>query len=123
MQETSSDTVSFLATLTVFFIALALILGLYVFTCFCYKLICQKTGKEPGGIIWIPVVRYIPLLQIAKLPEWLVVLLLVPLVNFVVFIIMWAKVCEARGKSPWLVILFFIPIVNLVFIPYLAFAD
>jgi len=68
-------------------------------------------------------VRYIPLLQIAKLPEWLVILLLVPLVNVVVFILMWAKVCEARGKSPWLVILWFIPVVNLAFIPYLAFSE
>jgi hypothetical protein len=36
---------------------------------------------------------------------------------------MWAKVCEARGKSPWLVILWFIPIVNIAFLPYLAFSE
>ena len=74
-----------------------------------------------GG--FIPLVRYIPLMQVAKMPEWLVILLLVPFANLVVFILMWAKVCEARGKSPWLVILWFIPIVNIAFLPYLAFSE
>jgi hypothetical protein len=106
-----------------FFFIVALFVVIYIFTCFCYKLICQKAGKDPGGIIWIPIVRYIPLMQVAKLPEWLVILLLVPFVNIVVFILMWAKVCEARGKSPWLVILWFIPIVNIAFLPYLAFSE
>ena len=43
---------------------------------------------------------------------WMIVLLLIPIVNIVVFVIMWAKICEARGKSPWLVIMIFIPIVT-----------
>jgi hypothetical protein len=36
---------------------------------------------------------------------------------------MWAKICQARGKSPWLVIMAFIPFVNIFFIPYLAFSE
>ena len=123
MSEQSSGILGLGIGLLAFFFAVTLILAIYIFTCFCYKLICQKTGKEPGGIIWIPVVRYIPLMQVAKMPEWLVVLLLVPFANLVVFILMWAKVCEARGKSPWLVILWFIPIVNIAFLPYLAFSE
>ena len=123
MSEDSSNLLGLGIGLITFFVVAAIGVAVYIFISYCYKLICQKTGKDPGAIIWIPVVRYIPLLQIAKMPEWLVVLLLVPLVNIVVFILMWAKVCEARGKSPWLVILFFVPIANIVLIPYLAFAD
>ena len=123
MSEQSSGILGLGIGLFVFFMILCLAVVIYVFTSYCYKLICQKTGKDPGVIIWIPFVRYIPLLQVAKMPEWFVVLLLVPLVNLVVFILMWAKVCEARGKSPWLVILWFIPIVNIAFIPYLAFSE
>ena len=123
MSEDSSNILGLGASLVIILFAVAIGIVVYVFISYCYKLICQKTGKDPGAIIWIPVVRYIPLLQIAKMPEWLVVLLLIPFVNLVVFIMMWAKVCEARGKSPWLVVIWFIPIVNLAFIPYLAFSE
>ena len=123
MSEHSSGILGLGIGLFVFFAILCLALALYIFSSFCYKLICQKTGKEPGGIIWVPIVRYIPLMQVAKMPEWLVILLLVPFANLVVFILMWAKVCEARGKSPWLVILWFIPIVNIAFLPYMAFSE
>jgi Ni/Fe-hydrogenase subunit HybB-like protein len=53
----------------------------------------------------------------------MVILLLIPLVNVVVGVMMWAKICIARKKSPWLVILMFVPIANLVFVPYLAFSE
>ena len=111
-----------LGFLAVLFI-LCLILALYVFLSFCFKLICEKTGKTPGVLIWIPIARYVPLLQVAELPEWLVILFLVPLVNIVVFFVLWFKVCEARGKSGWLVLLFLVPIANLMLIPYLAFTE
>ena len=54
---------------------------------------------------------------------WMILLFLVPLINLVVTIMMWVKICQARGKSGWLVILLFIPIVNIIFIPYLAFSE
>jgi uncharacterized membrane protein YhaH (DUF805 family) len=55
--------------------------------------------------------------------EWMILLFFIPLVNFVIGIMMWAKICIARQKSPWLVVLFFIPVVDLIFLPYLAFSD
>ena len=53
----------------------------------------------------------------------MLILFFIPFVNFVVGIMMWAKICSACGKSPWLVILAFVPVVNNVFIPYLAFSE
>ena len=106
-------------------ILFGLLIGLvvYVFFCFCYKRICEKCGVTPGVLIWIPIVQLVPLLQAAKMPVWMIILFLIPLVNIVVFLMMWVKICQARGKSGWLVILLFIPIVNLIFIPYLAFSE
>ena len=98
-------------------------LALYVFFCFCYKRICEKCSVNPGILIWIPIAQFVPLLQVAKMPVWMIILLLVPLVNFVIFVMMWVKICQARGKSGWLVILLFTPFVNIIFIPYLAFSE
>jgi uncharacterized membrane protein YhaH (DUF805 family) len=74
-------------------------------------------------LVWIPIVQLIPLLQAARMQVWMILLFLIPIVNIVVGIVMWVKICVARGKSGWLVILLFIPIVNLIFIPYLAFSE
>lgn len=111
-------------------VGIAVILGLlvfalilYVFICFCYKRICEKCGVTPGILVWIPIAQLIPLLQAAKMELWMIILLLIPIVNIVVFVMMWAKICTARGKSPWLVIMLFIPLVNIFFIPYLAFSE
>ena len=111
-------------------VGIAMILGLlvfalvlYVFVCYCYKRICEKCGDTPGVLIWIPIAQCIPLLRVAKMELWMIILLLIPIVNIVIFVMMWAKICTARGKSPWLVILLFIPFVNIVFIPYLAFSE
>lgn len=118
-QEMIGDGMSIVAIL----VALSFALAIYVFYCFCSKKICEKCGVTPGVLIWIPIVNLIPLLQVAKMPVWMIILFFIPLVNLVVAVMMWAKICVARGKSGWLVILMFIPIVNLAFIPYLAFAD
>ncbi len=98
-------------------------LAFYVFFCFCAKRICEKCGVNPGILIWIPIANLVPLLQVAKMPVWMIILFLIPIVGFVVAIMMWVKICQARGKSGWLVVLLFIPIANIIFIPYLAFSE
>ena len=123
MENHSHSAVGAVGGLIVFLFILAIALAVYVFFCYCYKRICEKTGRNPGVLIWIPIVHFIPLLEVAGMAAWMIVLLLIPIVNIVVFVIMWAKICEARGKSPWLVIMIFIPIVNLAFVPYLAFSE
>jgi hypothetical protein len=102
---------------------LVFFLAYYLFACFCYKRICEKCGKNPGVLIWIPFVHFIPLLEIAQMPVWTIILLFIPLVNVVWLIWLYAKICIARGKSGWLVIMLFIPIANLIFLPYLAFSE
>ncbi len=98
-------------------------LAVYVFFCFCMKLICEKAGHEPGFLIWIPILNLIPQLKAAKLPVWMIVLFFIPIVNFGIIIYLWIKLCEARGKPGPLGILIIVPIANLGLICWLAFAD
>jgi len=108
----------------VMFLFLAVVsLAIYLFISYCYKRISEKCGVNPGALVWIPIARLVPLLQVAKMPIWFIVLFLIPFVNLVIFFMMWAKICVARGKSGWLAVLFIVPIANLVLIPYLAFSD
>ncbi len=102
-----------------------LIVGLifYIFLCFCYKRICEKCGVTPGVLIWIPILQLIPLLQVAEMPVWMIILFLIPLVNIVVFLMMLVKICQARGKSGWLAVLSLIPVANIFLLPYLAFSE
>jgi uncharacterized membrane protein YhaH (DUF805 family) len=95
-------------------------LGFRIFYCRCGNVICGKTGHQPGVLVWIPIANIIPLLTLATLPIWRLILMLIPLVPVGVGIILGVKICEARGKSGWLVILLFVPLVNIVFIPCLA---
>lgn len=123
MNETTNNAVA--AGFGLFMIGLILIIGLafYIFFCFCCKRICEKCGHQPGVLIWIPIVNLIPMLQVAGMATWMLILFFIPFVNIAVGIMMWAKVCSARGKSPWLVLMMFIPVVNIVFLPYLAFSE
>ncbi len=123
MNETATNAAATGLSLAALGSILLVALALYVFTCFCLKLICEKCGVNPGVLIWIPIVQILPLLQVAGMAPWMLILFLIPFVNFVIGIMLWAKICAARGKSPWLVILMFIPVVNIAFIPYLAFSE
>jgi hypothetical protein len=96
-------------------------LVMYGFTCFCFKLICDKVGKPAGALVWIPIAQFIPLLRIAGMREWMLALLLVPIVNIGFMFVLWSKICVARGKSPWLAAALIIPLGGLFMIAYLAF--
>jgi hypothetical protein len=123
MNETTNSALSTGASAVVVLSVLVFGVAFYFFNCFCLKRICEKCGVMPGVLIWIPIAQLVPVFQVAKMPLWMVILCLIPFVNLVILIMLWAKICTARGKSPWLVILLFIPVVNLALTPYLAFSE
>ena len=123
MNEPANNAVATGMGLAMMFVVFVVVLGFYLFYCYCAKRICEKCGTNPGVLIWIPIVQLIPLLEVAKMQVWMIILFFIPIANLVVAVMMWAKICTARGKSPWLVIMMFIPIVNIAFIPYLAFSE
>jgi hypothetical protein len=101
---------------------LGLFVGLYLFFCYCGTLICQKTGKPAGPLIWVPVLQFIPLFRAADMsPAWFVAML-VPGLNVVAQIIWSFKIARARSQGLLTAILLILPTYPLAFM-YLAFAS
>ncbi|HEU5395636.1 MAG TPA: DUF5684 domain-containing protein, partial [Verrucomicrobiae bacterium] len=117
MQPTHPPAPDPTAILTVIGIAFLL----WLLFSYCLKRICEKCGTEPGFLIWLPILNIIPMLRAADLSPWWLFLFFIPLANFIFGLMVWARICEARGKSKWLVLLIFVPLLNILFIPYLAF--
>ena len=57
-----------------------------------------KAG-QPGWAAIIPIYNFIVLLKVAGKPAWWILLMLIPVVNFVVFIIMDINIAKAFGKG------------------------
>jgi hypothetical protein len=101
---------------------LLIVVVAYLFACYLLKRICERAGGEPGILIWIPILQFIPLLQAAGMSLLWIIGFLIPLVNIVGGIMLWANLHIKMGKNPWLTVLIFIPFVNFIYLIYLAFS-
>jgi magnesium-transporting ATPase (P-type) len=108
------------AIMTVFFLIAA---AFYVYVALALMTIAKKTNTPNAWLAWIPIVNIILMLNVAKKPLWWFILCLIPLVNIVIFIIVWMAIAEARGKPNWWGILMIVPVVNLIVPGYLAWSD
>jgi hypothetical protein len=99
------------------------LLTLYLFFCYCCKMICQKTGKAPGALVWLPVLKMLPMLQAASMSRWWFVLCLIPVLNLVAYVTWCFKIVHARGKTLPLAILLLLPVGNALAFLVLAFSD
>ncbi|MCU0847636.1 MAG: DUF5684 domain-containing protein [Spirochaetes bacterium] len=79
-----------------------------------------KAGK-PGWAAIVPIYNLIVMIQIAGKPIWWIILMIIPLVNFIVFILIWLEIIKKFGQPTWHVIL--VIFVGFVYIPYLGFSD
>jgi hypothetical protein len=106
-------------------LVLLLLIGLaaYVYTALAVQTIAEKTSTDNSWLAWIPIANLILLLNIAKKPIWWIVLCLIPLVNIIIFIIVWMAVAEARGKPGWVGVLLIVPVLGALMPGYLAWAD
>lgn len=100
---------------------LAIGVGFYLFWCYCLKLIVEKMGGEPGILIWIPILQYIPLINAVGWETWKIVLLLIPLVNFVFGILLFLEILKKRNKPPVAILGLFVCFP--LFVPWLAFSE
>lgn len=96
---------------------------LHLFYSYCCLLICRKTGKPPGILVWVPVLQLIPMLRAAGMSGWWFLAYFVPLLNLVPTILWPLKIAKARGKSVWVGVLLLLPITNVFAFLYLAFSD
>lgn len=79
-----------------------------------------KAG-QPGWAAIVPIYNFIVMLKIAGKPMWWVLLLLVPLVNFVVMIIMFIGIAKAFGKGTGFGL--GLTFLGFIFFPILGFGD
>ena len=94
----------------------------YVYMAICFQVIAKKTATANPWMAWVPIANLVLMLNIAKKPVLWILLMLIPLVNLVIFIIVFMKIAEARGKPGWVGILMIVPFVNLILPAYLAFS-
>jgi succinate dehydrogenase hydrophobic anchor subunit len=102
---------------------LGLAVVLYVFFCYCCRLICLKAGREASPLVWVPVLQNILLLQAAGMSGWWVLTFFVPFLGILTHIIWSVKMVNIRGKSPLLTLCLILPGINFLAFLYLAFSD
>jgi hypothetical protein len=82
--------------------------------------IFTKAGK-PGWAAIIPIYNIIVLLEIVNKPIWWIVLFLIPLVNFIAWILVSLALAERFGKGVGFGL--GIAFLGFIFLPLLAFSD
>src|SRR3989338_669868 len=98
-----------------------IIIAVYVYTSLALMTIAKKTKTENAWLAWIPLVNLYLMVQIAKVPTWTILailLLIIPMIGTILFLAVyiwwWWKIAEARKKPGWISLLLIIPLVNLI---------
>ena len=98
-------------------------LGMYFYFTFAMFKMAQKTGhSDTAWWAFIPILNTFLLFKMANKPAWWFILCLIPIVNIVVFAILWIEVAKACQQSPVWGFLVLIPLINLVAMGILAFS-
>ena len=97
-----------------------LILAIVVLIIASFWIVFTKAG-QPGWASIVPIYNLVVLLKIANKPVWWIVLMLIPLVNFIISIVVAIAVAKNFGKTT----VFGLGLVFLPFIcyPILAWGD
>jgi hypothetical protein len=98
-------------------------LAVYAWFALCLHIIASKTSTPNPWLAWIPIASFYLMCKVADKPGWWTILFFIPLVNIVIFIIVWMGIAEAREKPSWLGILMIIPVLDLIIPGILAFAS
>lgn len=112
MEDSGGGLFGALGGLVCLAIGLVILIGIWkVFT---------KAG-QPGWACIIPIYNLVILLKIAGKPIWWIILLLIPFVNFIIFILVDIAVAKSFGKGAGFGLgLLFLPF---IFFPALGFGD
>ncbi|MDX1429464.1 MAG: DUF5684 domain-containing protein [Rhodothermales bacterium] len=97
-----------------------LILAIVLVTIAAVWRVYEKAG-QPGWAALIPVYNMYVILNIVGRPAWWLILLFVPIINVVIWVIVYADLAKSFGKSP----LFGLGLMmlNMIFFPILAFGE
>jgi len=95
----------------------------YVIFCSCSVLLCRKTGKEPGLLIWIPILQMFPLLRAAGMSWRWSLTFFVPVLNLVAWMGWCVNIAISRRKSLWWALLLILPVTNVFAFVYLSLSS
>jgi hypothetical protein len=103
--------------------ALGICALMYLFYCYCCSLICAKTGRAGGLLVWLPVLQMIPMFRAAGMSGWWFLAMFVPLLNLVGQVLWCVKITQARGKGFFTAVMLILPLTNILAFLYLAFSN
>jgi tetratricopeptide (TPR) repeat protein len=103
-------------------IDLSINIAFYIYFCLCLFFIARKLQVSAPWTAWIPIVNLWTMVSSAGKPWWWILLFIIPLVNIIVWIVLWMCIAENSGRNKWLGLLMLIPLINFVFMGMLAFS-
>lgn len=101
------------------FVLAIIIIILFVIVISIWK-IFTKAGK-PGWAAIVPIYNYIVMLEVVKQPTWWIILLILPIINWIMAVVILHNLSKVFGQGIGFTLgLIFMPF---VFLPLLAFGD
>ncbi len=97
-------------------------LAFYVYMAIVLMLIAKKTGTSNSWMAWIPILNFYLMCKVAGKSGIWIILLLLPVVNIIAIILLWAGISQRLGRPGWWGVLMLIPVVNFVIMGVLAFS-
>ena len=95
---------------------------LYLLFCNGCRQICRKAGKPANALVWLPLLKQIPLLRASGLSGWWVLANLLPPVWLVLFVVWAFKITKSRDKGPVVGFLLLLPVFQIFAFLYLAWS-
>ncbi|MFN6015719.1 MAG: DUF5684 domain-containing protein [Flavobacteriales bacterium] len=103
-----------MAIILIIYVAVVVLMIASVWTVF-------TKAEKPGWAAIVPIYNLVILLEIVQKPVWWILLLLIPIVNFIILIIIYLELAKVFGKSSGFGVgLIFL---GIIFLPLLAFGD
>jgi len=87
---------------------------------YCFMLICRKARAPADALVWLPVLRIIPMLRAAGMSPWCFLLAFIPILNVLCFTVWCVRIVRVCSKSPLFTVFLIPPIINVPAFLYLA---
>ncbi len=101
---------------------LLLFLGFYAFGSYTLMVIGNRLNVANAWLAWVPIASSWVFVKAAGKPGWWLILLFIPLVNFVIALILIFAIPPRLGKSALWGLVIFVPLLGVLFYQgYLAF--
>lgn len=94
----------------------------WIFSGFVLSRIAKKCGvHDEAWWAYIPILNLVLMVKMADRPIWWVILTLVPIVNLIVFFILWVEIAQNANHNAIWGVLAVLPFVNIIALMVMAF--